>query len=72
MRKCRLEDFQKYMDRFANPPSGKPAAYYVVLRPMNLSPKQVDIMYQVAQLMIEQNVECVPALARECTFFLSR
>lgn len=51
------------MDRFAHPPAGKRPAYYVVLRPRDLSPKQADIMYQVALLMIEQNHMCVPVMA---------
>jgi hypothetical protein len=51
----RLEDFQKYMHKFANPPAGKTPAYFVVLRPKTLSPKQIDIMHEVALIMMEQN-----------------
>jgi hypothetical protein len=57
---ARLEDFQKYMDKFDNPPPGKTRAYYVVLRPKNIIPKQIDIMYQVALLMMEQNATYAP------------
>ena len=51
------------MDRFVHAPSGKPPAYYVVLRPRDLSPKQIEIMYPVALLMMEQNQLYVPMLA---------
>jgi hypothetical protein len=65
----RLEDFHSYMDKFANPPPGKTPAYYVVMRPKNLSPRQIDIMHQVALLMLEQNETCAAPRPLLCMRF---
>ncbi len=68
----RLENFQKYMDRFAHPPAGKPPAYYVVLRPKSLTPRQIDIMYSVVLLMLEQNQMYTNIVARPTLFSSAR
>jgi hypothetical protein len=56
------------MDKFDNPPPGKAAAYYVVMRPKNITPMQIDVMYQIALLMLEQNATYDANIQRAAMF----